>query len=310
MRGEIELGITPQISDRLFHNKVTFWSENITRNILQSFSTDFLFIKGDLNLRHSIDKVGQFYRIEFITMVFGFIFFFSKYKDKRLKTFIALWLILGVLPAAITRDGGKHATRLILLLPPLVFLISYGFIEITKLLKGNLKKLFVLGYFGLLALSFMTYQHQFWIHNPWDSERWWHSGFKESVGIIKEIEGDYDKVILSMAKEPIWIFFAAWSEYPPAEWHKGYPFKETHLDGFGNISYIDKYYFAGVREEDGGIFDLHKYIDNKTLYLAVASEIGENLIADPGRGPGGLKLIKAIPYPSGEPAFYLFTKSE
>lgn len=310
MREETGFGVSPKVSDRLFHNKVTFWNENITRNILQSFSTDFLFIKGDLNLRHSIDGVGQFYRIEFITMVLGLLFFFSKYKDKRVKAFVGLWLILGVLPAAITRDGGRHATRLILILPPLVFLISYGLIETAKLLKGNIAKLFLFGYFGLLMLSFAAYQHEFWVHNPWDSERWWHYGFEESIGTIKEIDKDYDKVILSMINEPVWIFFAGWYEYPPAEWHKGYPFEETYLDGFGNLSFIDKYYFAAVREEDGGIFALPQYIDEKTLYLAVASEIGENLIIDPGKGPAGLKLIKAIPYPSGEPAFYLFTKSE
>lgn len=310
MRGETGLGLSPKTSDRLFHNKVAFWSENISRNILQPFSTDFLFIKGDLNLRHSIDGMGQFYRIEFVAMVLGLLFFFSKYKNKRIKTFIALWLILGVLPAAITRDGGKHATRLILILPPLVILISYGLIETAKLLKGNIGKLFLLGYFGLLTLAFVNYQHEYWVHNPWDSERWWHYGFEESIGTIKEIEKDYDKVILSMINEPVWIFFAGWHEYPPAEWHKGYPFEETYLDGFGNLSFIDKYYFAAIREEDGGIFALSRYIDEKTLYLAVASEIGENLIIDPGKGPAGLKLIKAIPYPSGEPAFYLFTKSE
>jgi len=308
MRGETGLGLTPQVSDRFFHNKVVFWSENITRNILESFSTDFLFIKGDINPRHSISEVGQFYRIEFVAMVLGLLLFFSKYKDKRIKIFVALWLLLGVLPAAITRDGGKHATRLILILPPLILLISYGLIETTRLLKGNIKYLFLLGYSGLLVLGFITYQHKYWVHNPWDSERWWHSGFEESVKTIKEIEKDYDKVILSMANEPAWSFFAAWSEYPPDQWHQGYPFKETTLDGFGKISYIDKYYFAGIREEDGGIFALSQYIDDRTLYLAVASEIGENLIVNPGRGPGGLKLIKAIAYPSGEPAFYLFTK--
>jgi hypothetical protein len=310
MRGETGLGLSPRVSDRFFHNKVIFWSENISRNILQSFSTDFLFIKGDLNLRHSIDGVGQFYRIEFITMVLGFLFFFSRYKDKRIKAFVALWLFFGVLPAAITRIGGNHATRLILILPPLVFLISYGLVETARMLKGNIKKLFLLGYFGLLTLSFAAYQHEFWVHNPWDSERWWHTGFEESIGIIKEIDKDYDKVILSMANEPVWIFFAGWYEYPPSQWHQGFPFEKSYLDGFGDLSFIDKYYFAAIREVDGGIFALPQYIDEKTLYLAVASEIGENLIIDPGKGPAGLKLIKAISYPSGEPAFYLFTKGE
>jgi hypothetical protein len=31
---------------------------------------------------------------------------------------------------------------------------------------------------------------------------------------------------------------------------------------------------------------------------------------EPERIPSGLTLVKAIPYPSGEPAFYLFEKEE
>jgi hypothetical protein len=275
---------------------------------LQSFSTDFLFIKGDLNLRHSIDGVGQFYRIEFITMVLGFFLFFFKYIDRRIKTFIGLWLLLGVLPAAITRDGGKHATRLILMLPPLVFLVSYGFFKTASLLKGSLRKIFILGYTGLLIFSFACYQHEFWVHNPWDSERWWHSGFEESVKIIKEIDKDYEKVIFSMRDEPAWIFFAGWYEYPPDQWHAELPFyNEVNLAGFEKVTRIDKFYFGSI-PESVGIDGLEKIIDTKTLYLAVASEVEANLIMKPEKVPFGLQLIKAIPYPSGEPAFYLFTK--
>ncbi|MEJ2441618.1 MAG: hypothetical protein P8Y06_01705, partial [Patescibacteria group bacterium] len=140
MRNETGYGLTPAFTDRLFHNKITFWRENITRNILQSFSTDFLFVKGDLNLRHSIDGMGQFYRIEFITMLLGVILFFTKFKDKKIKILVAFWILFGVIPAAITRDGGKHATRLILILPPLMLLVSYGLLEGLKLLKKNWAK--------------------------------------------------------------------------------------------------------------------------------------------------------------------------
>ena len=51
-------------------------------------------------------------------------------------------------------------------------------------------------------------------------------------------------------------------------------------------------------------------LDEKTLFLASAKEVGPNLIMEPERTPGNLKLIKSISYPSGEPAFYIFTKSE
>ncbi len=54
-------------------------------------------------------------------------------------------------------------------------------------------------------------------------------------------------------------------------------------------------------------YDWGKVIDKKTLYVASAKEVNVNLIMEPERTPKDLVLLKAIGYPSGEPAFYLFT---
>jgi hypothetical protein len=162
----------------------------------------------------------------------------------------------------------------------------------------------------LLSLNFVFYQHTFWVHNPYDSEHWWHAGWKESIQEIKKIDSNYDRVIITMSDEPAWIFFASWYEYDPAKWQKEFPTEQKKtLDGWGEVSYTNKYYFGSFHPASGGIYDLPKYIDNRTLYLASAKEIGANLIAEPQRVPSGLQLIKAIAYPSGEPAFYLFTHS-
>ena len=306
MRGETGTGLNPTIVDKLFHNKFTLWGSVILKNYFESFSTEFLFNKGDLNLRHSIG-VGQFYKIEAIALLLGIIFFATRFKDKKIKFLILFWILVGIVPAAITRDGGRHATRLILILPPLVFLISYGLVGTVNFLKGQYKLLFISFYLLLFSLGFISYQHNYWVHYPWESERWWHAGFKESFEAVKEAEKDYDRVIISMAGEPAWIFFAGWSEYPPDKWHQGYPFESTYLDGFGGLSYIDKYYFGALDEKGVSIYDLPKYITTRDLYLAVAKEVSWNLIMEPERTPAGLELIKAIAYPSGEPAFYLFT---
>ena len=308
MRGELGAGLRPTVIDKLIHNKFTLWGTFIVKNYFEAFSTEFLFNKGDLNLRHSIG-VGEFFKIEALALLLGAAFFLTRFKEKRLKLFIIFWILLGAIPAAITREGGRHATRLILVLPPLVFLISYGLVETVNSLKARAKLLFITSYLILFTVGFISYQHDFWVHYPWDSERWWHAGFKESFQAIKEVEKDYDRVIISMAGEPAWIFFAGWMEYSPEKWHKGYPFEQSYIDGFGGLSFIDKYYFGSPDEKGISIYDLPKLITEKDLYLAVAKEVSWNLIMEPDRTPIGLKLIKAIPYPSGEPAYYLFTKS-
>jgi hypothetical protein len=220
-----------------------------------------------------------------------------------MKLFIIFWLIGGVVPSAITRDGGNHATRLILILPPLVFLISYGITRLAKI------PILLATYCLLLFALFINYQHLFWIHNPTYSERWWHYGWEEAIEAVKINENDFDKIVISTADEPPWIFFAGSYEYPPDLWQNNFPLEnKVELEGFGLVSHIDKYYFGSPQNLD--LYEWGRVIDRNTLYLASTREVSLNLIREPERVPDDLELIDAVAFPSGEPAFYLFTGKE
>jgi len=305
VRGETGTGLTPTLYDRVIHNKYTFWGKRIVDNYFKAFSTEFLFNKGDLNLRHSIEGIGLFYKVEVVMLLAGFVFFvFSKVNRKK-KALVFFWTLFGVVPAAITRDGGNHATRLILILPPLVFLISFGLISVYKRLKGIPRLLLAASYLLLLAIGFINYQHQFWVHNPWYSERWWHYGWKEAINLVRQNESGFDKVVISMSGEPAWIFFAGAYEYPPGEWQKNFPVgNDVELEGFGKVSHIDKYYFSSP---PGTLYDWGKVLDKNTLYLANANEVKVDLIREPERTPSDLNLLGSVAFPSGEPAFFLFS---
>ena len=301
VRGEEGVGLQPTLLDRVVHNKYTFWGKNVIDNYFRAFSTDFLFVKGDINLRHSIGT-GEFYKIEAVALIAGLIFFFIGKRDVRVKLLIAFWILMGVVPAAITREGANHATRLILILPPLIFLIAYGWFEVVKRFGKPAFVFLVL----LYAISYSLYAHRYFIHYPWESERWWHSGWSEAIASVKEVEGGYDKVAISMNGEPAWIFFAGHYMYPPDLWQKNFPIgNDIDLAGFGKVSHIDKFYFGSP---SGGLYEWGQLLDSKTLYLANASEVKVNLVLEPDRKPGDLNLVKAITFPSGEPAFYLFAK--
>jgi len=299
VRGETGSGLSPTIIDRIFHNKFELWGAKILNNYFQPFSADFLFNNGDPNLRHSIQGMGEFYKVEALILLIGFAYLLLGKEDKKFRWLLIGMLLLGPIPAALTRDGGNHATRLILLLPVFVVLMAFGF---NRLSKNNI---YLWGYLGLFAINFVIYQHLFWAHNPWYSERWWHYGWREAVQSIKVIDQQYQKVVITSADEPPWIFFAAQYEYPPDIWHTEYPIgNDIVLDGFGKISHTGKFYFG---TPEGGLYDWGKVLDDKTLYLASAKEVNVNLIAEPERTPNDIKVLKSIAYPSGEPAFYLIT---
>ena len=276
-------------------------------------SSGFLFINGDPNLRHSIKGVGQFYKIESIALILGLIYFFGFFKEKqslalranKVKTLIGFWLLAGIIPSSITRDGGNHATRLILILPPLVILISYGLAEGLGRLNIYLSKLLIFLYFGVWILEFGFYQHNFWVHNPILSEREWHAGFYETISYIKHLEDNYQKIIISDKYEPPKIFFASYYPYPPDKWQGG--FVKESLSGFDYLERIDKFYFGHAGPIN--IYDLGQFMDDESLYIAAANEIPHNLIRNPSMVPSGLNLIKSVAFPSGEPAFYFFENS-
>ena len=288
----------------LVHNKYTYWKARIIENYYKSFSSEFLFLKGDLNLRHSIEGIGQFYKIEAFALILGLISFAAFFKDKKLKAFMFFWLVAGSIPSVITRDGGGHATRLILVLPPLVFLISYGLSRGVEMFSPMLRRILVGCYLALFIFNFWSYQHNYSVHNPWYSERSWHAGYKELVELVKKYEGGFKKIIISNADQPPAIFFAAYYPVPPEKWQEG--LDEEFVQDFGNMAHIEKYYFGQVGEE--GIAKLGQSLDKDTLYIAAQREIEGNLIRDPQKAPEGLKVIDSVIYPSGEPAFYFLTK--
>jgi len=300
-RGETGVGLNPSLVDRIFYNKYVFWGRSVINNYYSSFSSDFLFIKGDPNLRHSIEWVGQFYKADFIIIIIGLFVLFNlkNVKNKNLLLFI---LLFSPLASSITRDGGNHATRLILNLIPFILIASIGF----NYLMMNKKIVFSV-YFVMLIIGFVFYQNRFWTHNPWYSERWWHYGFENAVKETMKVQNEYEKIVISTQGEPPWIFFAGWSQYDPKKWQSNFPLdNKVNLDGFGEVSYIDKFYFGSPHLNSE--YEWPKVISENTLYIANAKEVVHNLVATPENTPPGLKLIKAIAYPSGEPAFYLLTK--
>jgi hypothetical protein len=113
-----------------------------------------------------------------------------------------------------------------------------------------------------------------------------------------------------MKGEPAWTFFAGNYQYSPVLWQKEYPIgQDVEVPGFGKVSHTGKFYF-GSPNDNVQIYGLGSFIDNKTLYLANASEVGNNLVENPSGVPSGLKLIKTVTYLSGQPAFYLFSGTE
>lgn len=304
MREENKIG--NKLEDKIYHNLPGFFISTFLENYYRSFSTQFLFTKGDINLRHSIGT-GQLYKFEAIFLVLGLFFMLTSKVEIRMKLFLLFWLLAAPIPAALTKEGGIHATRLIIMLPVLIILITFGIQGFLLLLSKRIRIFSISLLALLLFLNFAFYIHNYYLHYPWLSERWWHAGFKETVASAMEVNKDYDKVIISSADEPALIFFLAWSKYPPYDFQKEYNLYLNNQQQFNNRFRLGKYEFPPVGE-GFSLYNLGNNLPKRTLYIATKKEIVLNLNLEPGRIPEDIKLVKTVNYPSGEPAFYFFTK--
>jgi len=306
--GQFAVGTSPSFLSRVFHNKFLSWSTALIRNYFRVFSTEFLFTNGDINYRHSVQGgLGEFYWLDAVFVIIGFYYLFFKHKNAETKKFLLCWLFFSPIPSVLTRDGGNHATRLILILPPLLILIALGINCFLQLMtKKHLGKIIIavvfLGYLG----QFFIYLHRYYIHYPLDSEEWWHCGYKEIASYIKENENEYDYIVISDQDQPPLIFLLFWLKIDP-KIPQNNKLQWTEISDAVSADNIPqtKYYIGHVSEErikaNGFIGTLKPNI----LYFLPGSEIGKDFRYEPV--PNSIKLLKTIYYPSGRVAKYIMS---
>ncbi len=292
-----------KVLSRVVHNKISFVVNKIGTNLFKSISTEFLFLTGDPNLRHSTENFGQFYKIDIIFLITGLISLLLL-NINRIKFFILCWFVIGLVPSIITRDGGVHASRLSILLPVYIISIVFGIITAVTSKKTiqTVSGIFIV---IVYVISFIFYLHNYYMHYPWYSERSWHFGYKQIVDKLDNFKGR--KIIITNTLDNPKIFFASYSYLDPNVWQNG--FETEYLEGFGNLEKVGSIYF-GQKMSEVDMNDLYLFIGDDIIYVASEKEIGKNLIMDPQFTPRNIILLDFITYPSGEPAFYFLGGAE
>ena len=289
--------------ERVFHNKLTAWGKSFLNNYLTSFSFQFLFLNGDPNPRHNVPGFGEIYW-GFLPFFLAGIFLLFRSREERLKKVVFLWLFLAPLSSVLTVDGGNHATRLFLMIPPLVILIAYGVDSLCRSAKS-------LVLFLVLALVFTaSWSHEYDVHYGKEQSRFWGVGYKEALTWLAKYEDEYPRVVLNNEHDPILLRYLFWTQKDPC-WlwqnYTGDARKENLLPGFAGFR-VGSVYLGGIASENKGEW-LQQNLDEKTVFLAFQrDEIpGDwNWEESP---PAGIKVLKLVKETfSNEPYIYLLTK--
>lgn len=296
------LGRNPIPSSYFFHNKFFSWGEIFVDNYLQTFSTDFLLLKGDFNLRHSVGKMGEIFLIDLLALIVGLYFVAKNFRNKTYQ-FLILWFILSPIPAALTLDGARHAGRLFIFSVPLILIIGLGWWQLAKIASNFKKgKVFITFVVAVYIASFVFYFHQYLIHYPIESARNFGYGFKQVAQDFTKYQASYKKLAMVPTDDLPDIYLLYWSNASPEMIQKnGFSLKKAK----GN--WLDKIQIIDWQKELGDKKDLQNLRED-TLYLVTPREMTVDLREEKNI-PKEIKLIDLIKYPDNEVAFYLIAKN-
>lgn len=299
------LNVIDPKQETIFHNKISVFAQVFTLNYFRAFSPNFLFSEGDPNFRQSIHEMGLLYFFDLILIIFGFWKLMTEIEVKK-RSFLLGWLLLAPIPAALTNDGGFHATRLFLMVPPLMILTGLGVTRTISLWSKNVFKLglILLSFIALLNITF--YLHRYYVHYPIESWRWWHTGFKEAMTSIESLEGRYQYVVINNSYEPSLERYLFFTQYDPSLFRKQYlGDKATNniLPGVYGFALNNRTYFGFLSDEVRKNGDFEKVMKPGMLYLASARDETQGDLRTSFHEH--YTVIKTIVNPYGDPVFYL-----
>jgi len=193
---------TKQVS--VFSDKHPFLS------FLKSLTTSLLMFnfKGDGNWRHNLAGQPELFFFQGFLFLLGIFLALKKIKRPEM-VFILSWLIIMILPAALTKEGLPHALRSIGAIPSVYILVALGgeflWQESKKFLSPKKRNIFFASL--LLLLTLISFYRYFFV---WANKQ----EVKEAFNLNYLLEGQH---LNSLPKEiPKYVIC----------WAKGVPFQE------------------------------------------------------------------------------------
>lgn len=258
----------------------TIGQENLAAGFLSHFSPKFLFLGGDKNPRLSGQAAGEFYYLDAVFLLVGFILLFRQRSKESLA--LLLWALLALLPSTITSEA-PHAGRAMFMMGSWQIVSAIGLYKIKKI---SIVSLIIL---GLLSLNFLT--HYFGEYGKRYAVDWQY-GMKQIVEFVKS-NPQYHVVYATDARYQPYIFFLYYLKTPLPDYLRTVTYERTQEKrGYSNVSFFDKYFF-------GGWDPVESIPQRGVLYILTSSEY------DGLKYKSQFDIKETIYYPNETVAFYL-----
>lgn len=286
----------------IFHFSPVLPINDILNKAYAYISPANLFIYGDEVGRHGVEDFGVLYQVEVLFIIFGVVYLIRDGMWSK-KTYLVLitWLVIGLIPAMITRDR-FHSIRSLVALPPLYILEGFGFYQLLKLALSTewyvYKRKFIIVLIGtLLVVVLLTNLGRFilsyFIYTPIERAGWWQYGYKQVVLAVVKHQDRFNEVVIDVPRlygNP-YIFFLFYQSYDPAKYNQTVRREDDLNHRVTAVYSFDKYKFRDI-------YWPKDRLRQKTLYIGTDKSLPLQDINDKN-----MKLLDEIKMPNQEVVF-------
>ncbi len=285
--------ISPQLP-RLFSNKVVFTIGQFVSNYISYLSPTFWFTEGGREITYSVfPGMGLLHLWMFPLIIIAFYRLIIN-KDKNF-VLILSWLLLAIVPAAITKEGYRP-NRVGSLLTFWEIIAAYGTLELFSKFKNQIVRL---GFVAIILVSLVAYVNFYVFIAPTKYPSALSFGYRDLISKIDKYKDKYKNIIVDRGNQSQ-IFVAFYDHLDPTLY-------QTYSSQWWPQIQKRKLLFLDMLDP----YTLGQYTF-KTFNVSVDLAPG-NLVVIPApkmRDDWKSLMIDQVNYPDQTPAFYLLANNE
>ncbi|OGY46186.1 MAG: hypothetical protein A2840_02500 [Candidatus Buchananbacteria bacterium RIFCSPHIGHO2_01_FULL_47_11b] len=244
---------------RIFHHRELYFLKDLITHYAAHFDLSYLFISGDVNLRHSTGKTGVML-ITFAPLFFAGLYVCAR-KEQKIGIFLAVWYLIALLPASVPNEV-PHALRSINGLSVVALLCGLGTVELYAFFNKKHFGKIILGILVLAILSnIFVFLHDYTAHYPTRSADAWSYGKRQIAQFIEKEKTSRDHIIVAVDDSIyLWVLFYGNYDFTAVQ---RMPFTDNRLKR------IDTIEFRGLAAGDGAL--------KKTLIIGLSDEMHQDV---------------------------------
>lgn len=265
---------------RLVYHRYLLVTRDFLSNMGSHFSFDFLFLRGDANLRQHSGYLGEFLLVSLPFYLYGWWSLIKNRKSKLARVLCSLLLITPI-PAAMVYEV-PHASRAIYLFIPFALLIAWGLAAFLTRVRAWLGFLLL----GLFIVNSVFYYADYFVDYPKRSSRAWLYTYNEVAQYIRQHYQEYGSIEID---DQYWLpHIFVYQQFPEiAEQTRGLKeaFLNSPVNSFGLPNPFD--------------YILDKNNKRTAQFISYEKAI-----------PEGYRLVKEFKFLNGEPSLILIDTEE